>query len=99
MSFLIKYDQLLEKCNQVQEKVKSVKKGFDSETVSLYLMREKINENFYCDEIPKEGCQCICLLVILIDSFFRVSKNYDPQVLLEECKYVIKEKNDASVYY
>ena len=26
------------------------------------------------------------------DSVFRTDKNYYPQVLLEECKYVVKEK-------
>ena len=26
-------------------------------------------------------------------------KNYYPQVFLEECKYVVKEKNDVKVYY
>ena len=29
---------------------------------------------------------------MLIDSVFRTSKNYYPQVFLEECKYIIKEK-------
>ena len=29
----------------------------------------------------------------MIDSVFRTDKNYGPQVFLEECKYVIKEKN------
>ena len=33
-----------------------------------------------------------CLSVILIDSAFRTDKNYYPQVFLEECKYVVKEK-------
>ena len=33
----------------------------------------------------------MCLSVILIDSVFRTGKNY-PQVFLEECKYVVKEK-------
>ena len=28
----------------------------------------------------------------MIDSVFRTGKNYYPQVFLEECKYVIKEK-------
>ena len=36
--------------------------------------------------------QFICLSVILIDSVFRTGKNYYPQVFLEECKYVVKEK-------
>ena len=31
-------------------------------------------------------------MVILIDSVFRTGKNYYPQVLLEKCKYVVKEK-------
>ena len=30
--------------------------------------------------------------MILIDSVFRTGKNYYPQVFLEECKYVVKEK-------
>ena len=32
------------------------------------------------------------MAVILIDSSFRVSKNYYPQVFLEECKHLVKEK-------
>ena len=28
----------------------------------------------------------------MIDSAFRICKKYYPQVLLEECKYVVKEK-------
>ena len=31
-------------------------------------------------------------MVILIDSVFRTIKNYYPQVFLEKCKYVVKEK-------
>ena len=30
--------------------------------------------------------------LILIDSVFRTSKNYYPQVFLEECRYVLKDK-------
>ena len=29
----------------------------------------------------------------MLDSIFRIGKNYYPQVFLEEYKYVIKEKN------
>ena len=28
----------------------------------------------------------------MIDSVFRTGKNYYPQVFLEECKYIVKEK-------
>ena len=52
----------------------------------------KINTNFPINKIPREGSQFICLSVILIDSVFRTGKNYYPQVFLEECKYVVKEK-------
>ena len=33
-----------------------------------------------------------CFWVILNDSVFRTGKNYYPQVFLEECKYIAKEK-------
>ena len=59
-------------------------------------MREK-SAHFHSDKISKEGSQCICLLVILIDSVYRTGKNYYPRVLLEECKYVAKEKRSLSL--
>ena len=51
-----------------------------------------MNTNFHNNIIPKEGSQCICLLVILINFVLRTDKNHYPQVFLEECKYVVKEK-------
>ena len=51
-----------------------------------------INTNFYNDKIPEEDSQFISLSVVLIDSVFRTGKDYYPQVFLEECKYVVKEK-------
>ena len=42
--------------------------------------------------MPKEGSQGICLSVTLIDSAFRTGKIYYPQVFLEQCKYIVKEK-------
>ena len=46
---------------------------------------EKSKINFYNNKIPKEGPECICLSVILIDSVFRTGKNYYSQGFLEEC--------------
>ena len=43
------------------------------------------------DGIPKEGSHCICLMTILIDSVFKIGKNYCSQMYLEECKYIVKE--------
>ena len=64
----------------------------------------KIKTNFLNNKIPKEDSQDISLSVILIDSVFRTSKKFCPQVFLEEWKYVIKEKeihnyiiNDAEI--
>ena len=41
--------------------------------------------------MPKEGPHCICLSV-MIDFAFKIDKNYYPQVFLEECIYIVKEK-------
>ena len=101
MTFLIKNNGLLEKYNEMWDKVSNtIKKGLDSEPVynEKYLKTEipfyegKINTNFQSDEVPKESSQCICLSVILIHSIFRTGKNYYPKVFLEECKYIIKKK-------
>ena len=49
--------------------------------------------------MPEEGSHCICLSMILIDYVFRSGKNYFSQVLLEEYKYIVKEKRDTQIYY
>ena len=54
--------------------------------------KEKVNKNFHNDEIPEESSQCICLLVLFIDSAYRKDNNYYLKVFLEECKYVVREK-------
>ena len=98
---MIKDDELLEKYNEIWERVKnSIKKEFDSEPLynEKYLKAKikscngEINTNFHNNKLPKEGSRFICLSVILIDSAFKMGKNYYPQVFLEECKYVVKEK-------
>ena len=52
----------------------------------------KNNTSFDCDKVPKEGSQCICVSVILIDYVFRIGKTYYPDVLLEKFKYIVKQK-------
>ena len=84
--FLLKYDELLEKCNLGKN---IIKKEFDDEPVynKKYLKAKiksydgKINTNFHNNKIPKEVSQYICLSVILLDSVCRTGKNYYPQVL------------------
>ena len=104
ISFLIKDNELLGKHKEIWEKVKnSLKKEFDSESIynekqlkfKIKSYNRKINTNFCNNKIPKEGPQCICLSVILLDSVFRTGKNYYPQVFLEECKNCdYEEKSD-----
>ena len=87
---MIEDDELLEKDNEIWEKVKgSLKREPDSKPVynKIYL---KNQHEFHPNKIPKEDSQYICLSVILIDSAFRTGKNYYPQVL-EKSKYAIKE--------
>ena len=98
--FLIKDNELLKKYDEIWEKVKNSLKKFDSEWVYNLKAKKKsyngkINTNFPNSKIPKKGSQFICLSVILINSVFKTGKNYCPQALLEECKYVVKEKNTS----
>ena len=51
---------------------------------------DKVNTNFQGNKIPKENASNKCLSLIMLDSVNRVNKNYYPQTLLEECKYIIK---------
>ena len=98
---MIKDDELFEKYNEIWENVRNnIEKEFDSELVynKKYLKAKlksyngKIKTNFHNNKIPKEVSQFICLSAILIDSVIGTGKNYYPQVFLEECKYVVKEK-------
>ena len=94
VSFLIKDDELVEKYNEIWDKISNgMKNGFDSEPVhnEKYLQTKiksyggKISINFLDDGMPKESAPCISLSVTLIDSVFKIGKNYSPQVFLEEC--------------
>ena len=100
--FFIKDDQLLEKYNEIWEKASNaIKRELDSNLVynKKYLRTKiksydgKINTNFQINKIPKQDTTFIYLAVISIDFIFRGGKNYYPQLFLEECKYVITEKN------
>ena len=83
MPFLIKDEKLLEKYNEIWKKVSNIiKKEFDSNPAcnekyiktKIKFYNGKINTNFHNNRIPKEGCQCISLLVILIDSVYKKKK-------------------------
>ena len=81
------------------KKVKSsIKKEFDSEPAynEKYLKAKKnlvMEKSAQISTIinVKRRFLMYFLSVILIDSVFRTSKNYYPQVFLEEYKYIVKE--------
>ena len=77
MSILIKDKNFLKKYNEIWKNVRNIiKREFDNKPVhnEKYLKNKiksyngKTNTNFHNNKIPKEGSQCICLSVILIDS-------------------------------
>ena len=70
-----------------EEYLKTKIKSYDGK-VNTNKKNEKENEN----KIPKEGVHCVCFSIILIDSAFKIDKDYYPQIFLEQCKYVVKEK-------
>ena len=103
---MIRHYELLETSNEIWEKVtNNIKKEFDSEPVynEKYLKAKikfyngKISTSFFNHKIPKVGSQFICLSVILIDSVFKTGKSYYLGVVLEECKYLAKEKRCLSI--
>ena len=57
----------------------------------------KTNTNFHNNKIPKEGSQCVCLSVILIDSVSRTVNNYYPWVFLEDVNMLLKKKICLSI--
>ena len=100
MSFVIKDDNVLDKYNEIWDKIKetlSIKFHSMPVYVEKYI-KAKVKEfngliktNFLGDKITKESMHYACIACITIDSVMRMeNKNY-PQVFLEECKYKIKK--------
>ena len=97
---LTKDDELLEKYNNIWDKVSnSIKKNLIGNQYAIKKnlktkiksYKGKISTNFRDNRIPKENFNCIFLSLILIDFVFKIGKIYDPQVLLEEYKKIVKE--------
>ena len=55
-----------------------------------------MNTNFQGKKTPKENSSYKCLSIITLESIIRVSKKYHPQILLDECKYEVKNKKIES---
>ena len=107
MNFLVIDKEILEKYSEIWNKIKSlIKKEFNSEPVyndkyiktKIKIYNHKVYTNFQHNKISKDNEYCACLSVILSDSIFVNSgKEYYPQIFLEECKYVIKNRKITNI--
>ena len=87
---MINSEGFFEKCNEILSAILSKRNLVGN----LYIIKvSKSWKKYYNKKInAKEGSQCICISVILIDSVYRKDKSYYPQVFLEKCKYDAREK-------
>ena len=100
MSFVIKDDDVLDKYNEIWDKIKETL-SIKFHSMPVYdekYIKAKVREfngviktNFLGDEVPKENEHYTCIACITIDSVMRMEKKNYPQVYLEECKYRIKK--------
>ena len=101
MSFFIKDDDLLNKYNEIWDKVKEkLNIKFHSEPIydKIYT-KAKVREfdgviktNFLGNKVPKKNMRYTCIACLRNDSVVvRMDKKNYPQVYLEECKYKIKK--------
>ena len=89
----MKNEELLKAYIKIWNKVSNlIIKKFDSQPVYFekYLktkmkFHNKKEINFHDNGMAKEGSHCVCLSVILIDSVYKIGKNYYLQVFLLKC--------------
>ena len=100
MSFVIKDDDVLDKYNEIWDKIKETL-SIKFHSMPVYdekYIKAKVREfngviktNFLGDEIPKESMRYTCIACITIDSVMRMEEKNYPQVYLEEFKYKMKK--------
>ena len=100
VSFLIKGDPVLNKYNEIWDKIKEkLSTEFHSESVydQTYIkakVREfdgKIKTDFLGNGVPKENMYYTCIACVAIDSVMRIDQKNHPEIYLEECKYRVKK--------
>ena len=99
MTFVIKDDDVLDKYNEIWDKIKK-KLSIKLHSMPVYdekYIKAKVREfngviktNFSGDKMRKESMHYTCIACITVDSVMRMeNKNY-PKIYLEECKYKMK---------
>ena len=48
-------------------------------------------------KIPKEGSHCLCVAVIVFNAVCKINKGMCIHVVLEECKYIMKEMKKTAI--
>ena len=95
---MIEGDDLLKKYNIWDKVSTDIKEEFDSEpTYNKNFSKNKTKSygdeaTHFHDKMLKARSNGTRLAVITTDSALKKDKNYYPQVLLKECKYIEKEK-------
>ena len=102
MSFKVTDKKLLNKYNKIWEKVEELNVKFESRLIygehdkyiqaKIKSYEDKVNTNFQGKKTPKENSSYKCLSIITLESIIKVNKKYHPQILLDECKYEVKNK-------
>ena len=103
MSFIVKDKKLLKSYTKIWETIEKLMKiNFESNLVygddvkyiktKIKIYADSIITNFHNKKLPKEKAPCKCLSIIMIESVIKANKKYHPQTLLEECKYIQKNK-------
>ena len=88
MSFKIIGNKVLKSYSKIYERVSSLLHiEFHNEPI-YGNNHQYIKTNFQVNKILKENASYKSLSLIILDSVSRVNKDYYPQTLLEECKYV-----------
>ena len=100
MSFVIKDDDVLDKYNEIWDKIKG-KLNIKFHSMPVYdekYMKAKVREfngviktNISDDKIPKENEHYSCIACITFASVMRMEKKNYPQLYLDECKYRTKK--------
>ena len=100
MSFIINDDDVLDKYNEIWDKIKETL-SIKFHSMPVYdekYIKAKVREfngviktNFLGDEIPKESMHHTCIACVTIDSVMRMEKKNYWQVYFEECKYRMKK--------
>ena len=100
MSFGIKDDNVLDKYNEIWNKIKNTL-NIKFRSMPVYdetYIKAKVREfngviktSFLGDEMPNESMHYTCIAYITIDSVMRMEKENYAQVYLEKCKYKSKK--------